>query len=392
MKTLKNCRVVDVRDGSLRECDVVLAGDTIERLEADAGQQPDSVDLEGAYLLPGLINCHTHLSIVFPFCESNEHESPAVTALRCYRRGKDAIEAGITTVRTVSDLHRADIALRTMQRAGWVDGPLIFSAGRGISVTGGHGAGYGAMAADGADEFLKRAREDLEAGADHLKIFITGGIAHEAEGFDDAQMTRAEMEAVVAAARSADTYVVAHAGSSRPISQALEAGVTCFEHGYLLDRRTAWDMHEAGAYLVPTLCVTRSEAWMRDNRFEEWTIRKSLDAGSDHMQSIRTAVEQGLNLLVGTDIPPGDTDRGVNVTVREMEHLVAAGLSPQQAIRAATLSAAELLGAAGSIGTVEPGRRADLVAVRRNPLEDIQALRDVVFVMQAGRVIRTAGL
>lgn len=388
MSVIKNVRVVDVRGGKICEGRVRLEGGTIRAIESGQTSDADAIDLEGAYLLPGLITCHTHLSIVFPFSERNPNESPAITALRCHKRAKDTLWAGITTVRTVAELHRADIALRTMIQRGWAEGPRILSAGRSISTTGGHGSGFGAMEADGGDEFLKAARQELAAGANHIKIFITGGIAHRGERFSEAQTSMEEMQAAVAAARSKDTYVCAHAGAAEPIQKAIEAGVRSFEHGYQLDRETAVALRKADAYLVPTLSVTRSPEFMKANRFEPWTIEKALAAGSDHLESIRIAVREGVKIVNGTDIPPCDTNDGVNVTAREVEHLVDAGLSPLDAIRATSIRAAELIGMASEIGAIEPGYAADFVAVRQNPLEDVTALRSIFFVMQGGRPVR----
>lgn len=388
MTILRHARAVDVRTGTIREAAVRVEGGRIAALDPRGSADAGGVDLEGAYLLPGLITCHTHLSIVFPFHETDQHESPAITALRCQRRGIDALRAGITTVRTVGELHRADIALRTMIRKGWAEGPRVVSGGRSISTTAGHGSGFGAILADGADEFRKAARQELAAGADHLKIFITGGIAHRGESFSEPQTSVEEMEAAVAVARSKNTYVCAHAGGSEPIVKAVNAGVRCFEHGYQVDRQAARAIRDAGGYLVPTLSVTRSATWMQEHRFEPWTIEKALAAGPDHLESIRIAVAEGVKIVNGTDVPPGDTSDGVSVAVREMEYMADAGLSPLESVRATTLRAAELLGLASEIGAVEPGYQADLIAVRENPLEDIRALRGIFFVMQAGRVIR----
>jgi imidazolonepropionase-like amidohydrolase len=387
---LRNARIVDVRDGGIREGDVVIEGGRIRSVDPRAGQvsQGGDLDLAGAYLLPGLVSCHTHLTIVFPFHETDPDESPAISALRAQRRAHEALQAGVTTVRTVGEMHRADIALRTMAQRGWAESPRIVSAGRSISTTGGHGSGFSARLADGADEFRRAAREELVAGANHIKIFITGGIAHAAESLAEPQMTVDEMQAVVAVARGKGTYVCAHAGGSGPIRAAADVGVQCFEHCYELDRQAARTLREAGATVVPTLGVTRSADWMRAHGFEQWTIDKALGAGDMHLDSIRHAVREGVRLVNGTDIPPGDRDGGVPIAIREMEHMVAAGLSCLQSIQATTIHAAELIGLASTIGLVEPGFAADLVAVRDNPLADIRAMHDVMFVMQGGRTVR----
>lgn len=385
---LQNARIVDVRRGAIIEGSVVVEDGRIQSIGEPCPETTPIIDVGGDYVVPGLINCHTHLSIVFPFDAWDEHEPPAITALRCYRRGMDALNAGVTTVRTVSEMHRADIALRTMIEEGWVDGPRIFSGGCGIGVTGGHGAGFGVLIADGADMFRAEARRELAAGADHLKIFLTGGIAHRAETFGEPQMTKAEVSAVVDVARSKNTYVTAHAGGGQALIEALELGLGCCEHGYFLDDEAVLAMADRDCPLVPTLAVTRSVDWMQRSRFESWTIDKSLEAAEPHLASARRAAAAGVQLLVGTDIPPGETDRGANVTVREIEYLVEAGLSPLEALRGATLYPAQLMAAEDRIGVVEPGRFADLLIVPSDPLNDVRALRKLRMVLKGGRIVR----
>jgi imidazolonepropionase-like amidohydrolase len=388
MTVLRNCKVMDVRTGSVRETAVYVEKGQIHSF-GDGTRDDAVIDLQGAYLLPGLFNCHAHPAHVFPFHQADPNESAAVTGLRCFRRGTDALRAGITTLRTTGTRHNADIHLRSMINKGWVEGPRIISAGRGIAVTGGHGAGsLGSHTADGPEEFLKRSREQLLEGADFLKIMINGGISGASEAFDEPQMTIEEIKAVVAVARSKNTYVVAHSGGSESIMKASHAGVRSFEHCYLMNREAARTVRENHGYVCPTLCVTRAPEWMKAHSFAEWTIKKALEAGKDHLESIRGAVQEGVKLIVGTDIPPGDTEEGINITVKETEYLVTAGLSPLGALQAATLNPAELMGIGSQVGVVEPGHQADLIAVRENPLENIQALRGIFFVMQGGRIIR----
>jgi imidazolonepropionase-like amidohydrolase len=335
-----------------------------------------------------LINCHVHLSLFFPFHEADPHEHPAITVLRCQRRGMDALRAGITTIRTVGEKNGVDLHLRTMIQKGWVEGPRILSAGRGISVSGGHGTSEGTWEADGPEEFRKMARKEMAAGADHLKIFISGGIANLKEALDECQMTQAEMEAVVSVARSKNTYVTAHASGSANILKAVEAGIRCFEHGYLIDREAALAMRNHRCTLCPTLCVSRIRDWMVAQRFEFPLIEKAMGAAGEHLTSVATAISEGVRIVNGTDAPPGDQDRGVNLTVREMEFYVELGLSPLGALQASTVNGAELMDIADRVGVLDPGYEADIIAVRENPLEDIRAMRDIFFVMKAGRIIR----
>jgi imidazolonepropionase-like amidohydrolase len=387
--TLENCNVVDVKHSTIEDNSRVSIKDgKIIEISKNADSGGKKIDLKGSFLLPGLFNMHNNLSMVFPFKNTDSRESPAITSLRCYKRAYDALLSGVTTLRTVGEQNRADLYLRRMINEGWVKGPRMFCAGKALSVTGGHGSDFGQNELDGPNEFRKAARHELSMGANHLKIFITGGIAKREEAFEEPQMTRDEMEAVTSVARSKGTYVCAHAGGSRPIITAVEAGVKCFEHAYVLSTEAAKSIKETGGYLVPTLSVTRSPEWMKENGFEEWTIEKAVSAKETHLRSIKNAVAEGVTILNGTDMPAGDMNRGVNVTAREMEFLTDAGLSSIDAIRAATTRAAELCGIQDQLGQVKEGYFADLISVQSSPISDIKAMHNIRFVMKDGKIIR----
>lgn len=392
--------VVDVRAGTVkRGANVAVADGRILRVtteEPPAGAR--TVALGGRYVLPGLISVHTHLSVVYPFSATDEAESPGTTALRALSRARDALQAGVTTIRCVHEQNQADLLIRTAAEEGWVAAPRILGAGRALSTTGGHGHGSACVYADGYEGFLHAARAELAAGADHVKIFITGGIARQGESFDGAEMTDAEMRAVVRAASERGRYVVAHAGSAGAIRQALEAGVRSFEHAYQLDDATAAEMARRRVFLTPTLCVTRCPEWMAGHRFTPWQVERAVEVGPAHLESIRTAVRGGLrpadgdgdgiSIVAGTDYPPGEPIEDTVVAVREMEFLTDAGLTPGQALRAGTIDAARLLKLEDQLGVVEEGYVADLVVADADPLSDLRALRRIGLVMQGGRVVR----
>jgi len=388
---LTNCRVVDVRTGTITPgARVQVEAGVIRRIETGNQQRTsDDLDLDGLYLVPGIVSCHTHLSVLYPFSATDEDESPALTVLRAYPRARDALLAGVTTIRRVHEQHQVDLVLRQAARDGRLEVPRIVGAGRAITTTGGHGMGMGCAVADGGERFLQAARAELAAGADHIKIFITGGIAQLGEAFDVAQMTHEEMAGAVRAASDHHKYVVAHAGASGAIRQALAAGVRSFEHAYLLDDETAKMMAEAGAFLTPTLCVTRSPEWMRSHKFEEWQIDKALETGPQHLASIRRAVQAGITMVNGTDYPPGEPCDGTSVAVYEMELMVTAGLSPFQSLQAATLNGAKLCRIDKQVGSIEPGMVADVLAVDGDPTKDVSAMRNLRLVMQSGRVVRS---
>jgi imidazolonepropionase-like amidohydrolase len=389
---LSNCNIVELEKGAILEnASITLNGERISGIsENNSGRKSPSkeIDMEGAYVLPGLVSLHNHFSIVFPFRDTDLNESPAITALRAYKRAQDDLNGGVTTVRSTGEIHRIDLELRKVISSKWVKGPRILAGGKGLGVTGGHGAGLGQVDCDGPDEFRKAGRHELSLGADHLKIFITGGIAKEEEAFGEPQMTQEEIAAVTSVAASKGTYVTAHAGGSGPIMAAIEAGVKCFEHAYLLNDEAATMMKENNCVLVPTLGVTRSPVWMKEHNFEEWTIQKAVSAGDTHLQSIRNAVRAGVRILNGTDIPPGDWNDGAPAAIREVEFMMDAGLNSADALRASTIYPAQLCNVGDKIGLVKPGYYADLIATQQNPLKEIRALRKITFVMKDGEVVR----
>ncbi len=385
---LTNAAVLDVRSGTVtRDASVEVVDGNIASIERGRSGGSGDIDLAGRYLLPGLVSVHTHLSVLYPFSATDETEPSWVTVLRALGRAQDALQAGITTLRCVHEQNRADLLLRHAHSQGWVRVPRILGAGRAISTTGGHGHGMATSYADGPDEFLKAARTEFSFGADHIKIFITGGIADAGESLG-AQMTVAEIEATVRAAVEHSSYVVAHAGSSAAIREALGAGVRSFEHAYELDDDTAGAIKAQGAFLTPTLCVTRCPDWMADHDFTSEQIARAMEVGPRHLASIRAAVAAGVPLVNGTDYPPGEPIEDTVVAVRELEFMVEAGLTPLQALQGATCTAAALIRREHQLGAVEPGLVADLIAVPGDPTQDIAALRDIEFVMSGGDVIR----
>ncbi len=392
---LVNANVVDVLTGErLRDRAVSVGPDG--RIGEVAAAPPvgvpggEVVDVAGRWLLPGLISCHTHLSVVFPFSDTDEQEDPAVTAYRSAARAHDALQAGITTIRCVHEQNRADLSLRRAAARGWIRAPRIRGAGRAISTVGGHGEGAAAAYATGEEEFYRAAAAELEAGADHIKIFITGGLAKKGEHFDTPEMADGEIRGAVRAAVEHDKYVVAHSGDSVAIRQALAQGVTSFEHAYRLDEDTARMLVGPDIFVTPTLCVTRSESWMRANAFEEHSIQQALAAADDHLLSIQRAIRAGVTLVNGTDYPPGDLVDGVPAAVHELLLMADAGLTPLQALQSVSTQAARLLRIDDHVGQIRPGYVGDLVAVDGDPLDDLAALQHISLVVQGGTVVRGA--
>ena len=384
-----NANVVDVLTGErLRGRAVETAPDgTVARVAAAPPPGLGEVtDVAGRWLLPGLISCHTHLSIVFGPADEDEH--PALTAYRAATRATQALRAGITTIRCVHEQNRADLLLRTAVGRGWYAAPRIFGAGQAVSTPDGHGAGGGCAYACGEREFYAAALAELKAGADHVKVFISGGLNRAGEDLWRPELTDGELRGAVRAAAEHDTYVVAHSGGAQVIRQALAQGVRCFEHIYSLDDETAARLAQPDVFVTPTLCVTRSAGWMRDAGFPESSIERHLAAGEEHLTSVRRAIRAGVTLVNGTDIPPGDLVEGTPAAVYESLMLAEAGLSPLSSLQSASVHAARLLGIGDRVGQIRPGFAADFVAVAADPLADLAAMRTISLVVQGGRVVR----
>ena len=398
MTVFTNARLVDVVEGRIIDGKAVRvdrSGKISEigestRVAASLEKNEQVIDLGGRYLFPGLISCHTHLSVGFPFSLTDPNENPAVTAYRSAQRATEALKAGITTLRSVHEQNQADLMLRAAAKSGWFEGPRIFGAGRALSTPNGHGKGSACSYAKDFDGFYKAAREELAAGADHIKIFITGGLAHAGESPDIPEMTDDEISGVVKAAEEHGTYVVAHAGESKAIQQALRLGVTSFEHGYVMDQETVDAMKAKNVFYSPTLCVTRSESWMRAKGFEEPSIQNALKASERHLESVKLAIKADLRMTNGTDYPPGDLVDGVPAALHELFLMHEAGLSTLKSLQSITSTAAALIRQENSLGQIREGFEGDLIALQGNPLDDPQNLRNIDLVVQSGRVINSS--
>jgi len=385
-----NAQIVDVTTGEIyqnRHFEIVAGVITQIQMDSPAASEK-AIDLNGQYVLPGIISCHTHLSVVFPFSETDESEHPALTAYRSAQRAHDALQAGITTIRCVHEQNQADLYLKRAMARGWSKGPRIFGAGRALSRPLGHGAGADCSYAEGFEGFYQAAVGELDAGADHIKIFINGGLAHAGESPDIPEMTDEEIAGAVKAAHEHDSYVVAHSGESGAIMQALNQGVRSFEHIYNLNEETANALASRGAFVTPTLCVTRSESWMRKNKFEEHSIQNALRASEQHLVSVKRAIKANIPMVNGTDYPPGDLVDGLPAALHEMYLMHEAGLTPLQTLGSISSTAAALLKQSDTLGQIAPGFAGDFITVNENPLKNLDTLRNITSVYQGGILVR----
>jgi imidazolonepropionase-like amidohydrolase len=256
--------------------------------------------------------------------------------------------------------------------------------------TGGHGHNsIGCLEADGVAGFRQLAREQLRAGADLLKVCLTGGIGTQGEKPADKQMTDDEVSAVVETAHAAHKIVASHTGGNKPVKDCVRLGVDCIEHGYQFDEEAAQMMAEAGTYLVPTLCVTQELDYMRRHGVQEWMLNKAKAAAAEHFASIRRAVAAGVIIGTGTDLLPSDPVDGTVATIREAELLVETGMSELEALRAATSHSAKICGIENTTGTLAAGMQADLLVIDGKPDQQIRDLRNIQVVMKGGAIFRS---
>jgi imidazolonepropionase-like amidohydrolase len=399
---LQHCALFDAVDGVLvPDAAVLVTGDRIAaagpaaEVRAAAPSDAVRVDLGGGYLLPGLVNMHTHLSLSLPGAAGARVEAmgPHQLALYMASGAERTLLAGVTTVRCVAEKDGADFALRAAIEAGEVRGPRVFTAGRALCCTGGHGAGAtDTLECDGADGFRRGVRSQVARGADLVKVMVSGGIAGEHEQISTPQLTDDELAAVIGTAHDWGRKVTAHAGPAAVIARAVALGLDCVEHGYQLTEDVAAAMAAAGTALVPTLVVTRCGEFFDSLGVPEWMQQRSLGAAAQHEASYRMALAAGVEVLLGSDMPPFWPFEGTSATVRELEHMAElgapAGMTPARALQAATLGPARWLGADDRVGSARPGRFADLLVVDEDPTADVSALRSLRWVMQGGRVVR----
>jgi imidazolonepropionase-like amidohydrolase len=385
--TLTGLNVVDVGRGDVTPgAALTIVGDRITRIDTDGARRDQDakvIDLDGAFAVPGLWNVHTHLGGMFPDNFRQEHhESAADRTIRAGRNLLTASARGITGIRVVGDASGVDIAWRNAIRRGDVLGPNLFVCGKGIIPTGGHGHDIpGVIQADGVDGFRQAVRSQLALGVDQIKLMITGGVATVGEGMTEAQALPEEIAAAVEVAHRKGKRVAVHAGGAQSIKEAVLAGVDCVEHGYQLDEEAVALMAEHGTYYVPTMFVTQYERFMIESGMQPYQIEKAKGGAKRHLDGFRMALEAGVTIAAGADSNPIRENGFV-----EIEMLVQSGMTPAQALRAATVTAADLCGA-DDTGCLEPGKRADILIIDGDPLAEISNLRQTRAVLQAGQLV-----
>jgi len=380
---------------------IVIRGNRIESIGTGAPPAGAKViDLSGATVLPGMIDSHTHVFLQHEDAGQGGYDVQLLKFPLAYRAARAvvsvrrALEQGFTTLRDVETegAGYGDVGIKRAIEEGHIPGPRMFVSTRAISSTGGYDLeGYapeivvpkGAQLVDGPVEARKAAREQLENGADWLKVYMTHRAWIDGAGKLQSQptFTVEELKAIVDEAHGWGKKVACHAYTNPGMKRALDGGCDSIEHGLELDDAAVAQMVKQGTWLCPTLAVYY-DFWPPENTPEGKVYRKRVEV---HEPSFRRAVKAGVKIAFGTDVGGFSWNEPM---AKEFPYMVRFGMTPMQAIQSATSRPAEMLGMKGQLGVIAPGALADVVAVSGDPLKDVKALEQVVFVMKDGKVFK----
>jgi imidazolonepropionase-like amidohydrolase len=390
--------LLDVRTGKLADAEtIVVVGDSIQSIGPTASVQAQPgdkvVDLGGMTVMPGMIDVHTHLTMIPDF---DPYHALTTTvgkeAIYGVVNARTTLLAGFTSVRNVGASAYTDVDLRDAINAGEIAGPHMLVSGPAMGITGGHcdnnllPAEYHLVndgVADGIAAVQQKVRQNIKYGADLIKICATGGVLSKGDDPQASQYTLEEMQAIVADAHRLGRKVAAHAHGAQGILWATMAGVDSIEHGSYIDDAAIAEMKKRGTYLVPTLYL---EDWQIENgHLPALFHQKMMDVSAVAKGNIKRAMQAGVKIALGTDsavYPHGLNAHELDVYVNEE------GMTPLAALQSATINAADLMGWSAKTGALEAGKWADIIAVEKNPLEDVKVLQNVKFVMKAGVIYK----
>ncbi len=397
-------RLLDIAAGKIQADQIVEISDG--RIQAVHRRRPSdaaALDLGTLTCLPGFIDLHVHLDgQLGPMSYlARFQDSEADLAYKAAANARKTLAAGFTTVRNLGDSYNVTIALRDAIAAGLVPGPRIYSAGKSLATTGGHAdptngfrpdlmgdPGPAEGVVNSVEDARKAVRQRYKDGADVIKITATGGVLSLAKNGQNAQFMPDELAAVVDTARQYGMHVAAHAHGSEGMKRAVLAGVRTIEHGTYMTDEIMRLMIERGTWYVPTISAGRFvAAKAAESGFLPEVVRpKAAAIGPLIDETFGKAYKAGVKIAFGTDT--GVSAHGDNA--REFRYMVEDGMPPLEALRSATLSAAEVLDASGELGQIAPGFHADIIAIDGDPLADITTTERVIFVMKGGEVFRGA--
>jgi imidazolonepropionase-like amidohydrolase len=395
---IKAGRLLDVKTGKIaNNVFILIENHRIKSIASAAPAGVHVIDLSGAFVMPGMVDCHAHilgdLSDQSP--GASFRMSSAKKTLWGMKNLKVWLAQGFTALRDAGedDLGYGQLALREAIDAGWIEGPRMQSSGNYISLNGGHGDSEDFIApdqelplrpniADTVDDVARAARRDIKYGADWIKLMGTGGVADLTSDFKVQELSEEQMAKAVEVAHRAGKRVMVHAEGTEGIKAAARAGVDTIEHGTMLDDEGAALMAQKGIWLVPTLYTFQHGVELGTTHGQDpISLAKTKEILAHQQPAFTRALKAHLKIAVGIDDEP-------QFLPKEVEALVRGGMTPLQALQAATINGAELLKWSDRIGTIEPGKFADIIAIDGNPLQDINAIEKVVFVMKDGVTIK----
>lgn len=397
---LSNARIVDGTGQVLPDRFIVVEGGSIAGIRpmAEFPDTPDGevVDIAGRTVMPGMIDCHVHLSIDGDADPIGQvvSDTAAMSVLRMARNAERTLAAGVTTVRDLGAKDHIDISFRRALDEGLATAaPRLILSGQPVTMTGGHCWQFGRQA-DGADEVRRAAREQIRAGADCVKLMATGGILTQGNEIGAAQLEEAEMRAAIEEADKAGKLTAVHAHGASGIKNGVRAGVKSVEHAYFLDDEGIDLMLKRNVWLVPTaVAVDLVVKNGIGSGIPTDVVEKAEEAIESQRATCRKALGSGVRIAMGTDAGTPYNRHGENA--QELVALVSLGMSPMDAIRATTIRGAELLGMADRLGTVEAGKTADILVIDGDPLEDISLLctpERITMVLQNGEIVAQRGV
>ena len=390
--------VLDVHNGNeAADQTIIVSGDSITAIGATSAtpKQPEDeeIDLHDMTVLPGLIDVHTHLTMDSNFDPYHElSTSVAKSALIGAHNARITLQAGFTSVRNVHAEGYADVELRDAINAGLIPGPHMQVSGPALGITGGHCDEnllpiqyhlQGGGVADGIEAVQHKVRETIKYGADLIKICATGGVLSKGDDPQASQYTLEELKAIVADAHRLGRKVAAHAHGAQGILWATQAGVDSIEHGSYMNDEDIAAMKAHGTYFVPTAYLID---WMQTNgQLPAFYLQKMKDVSAVEKAGAKKAIAAHVKVALGTDAavyPHGLNAHELEVYVDQF------GMSPLAAIQTGTLNAADLMGWSDKAGALDPGKWADIIAVRGDPLHDVKILQHVAFVMKSGVIYK----
>lgn len=386
MKTLiKNAKIIKGDGSYLEDANILFDEKKIIEIGNNNYEYDKLVDGRGKTVLPGFIDCHVHAGFIpFPWTDDEVNNQDEITvAMRAVNQAKSFFKSGITTIRSVGSGYDVDIRLRQLVQKGEIKAPRIFATGRPICTTGGHCCDIG-IEVDTVGEALKAARTQCKKKADWIKLMPTSGVIGIGPS-TNVQLSKEQIQAICDVGRAFDVPTCAHIMNYNALLQCLEAGLTCVEHGYDMDEKVAKIMVEQGTWYIPTAVVTLFESRYMDssNPMKE----KATQAQFRVRNALKVAIENGVKMAVGTDSGCPFTSPDTYAFATELELYTMSGMDEMQALVCATKKGAELLGIDDFVGTLEEGKKADVVVVEGNPMKDISTVKNVVYTYKNGELV-----